>query len=216
MNSMIRIRRAAAWALAAALCLALAGCTAAPSGSTAPSSGSFAPEASPAPSSGSVPSVAEGDRKSAGQTYAFALRDARPAEDNEYVEIVSGDAGSAPFFAVNPSGASAEEADATIPMMLETLGVDAASLEAYAFSLSMMNVRAYALGVFLPAEGKAGEVRAALEEYVSLQRGAFEQYLEDQYEIARGALIRTLPGGEIVLVMAEDAAGIMENLEKAL
>ena len=82
--------------------------------------------------------------------------------------------------------------------------------------MSMMNVRAYAIGVFKPAEGQAEVVQAAVESYVSLQRKSFENYLADQYEVAKGALVKTLPGGEIVLVMSEGAADIMANLEKTL
>ncbi|MFQ8831750.1 MAG: DUF4358 domain-containing protein [Ruthenibacterium lactatiformans] len=88
-------------------------------------------------------------------------------------------------------------------------------MDAYAFSMSMMNVRAYAIGVFKPAEGRP-TVQAAVESYVSLQRKSFENYLADQYEVAKGALIKTLPGGELVLVMSEGAADIMANLDKTL
>ncbi len=63
---------------------------------------------------------------------------------------------------------------------------------------------------------KAERNLAALEEYVSLQQQAFDQYLEDQYAVAKGALLRTLPGGEIALVMCEGAPDIMTALEQAL
>ena len=43
-----------------------------------------------------------------------------------------------------------------------------------------------------------------------------EMCIRDRYEVAKGALIKTLPGGEIVLVMSEGAADIMANLEKTL
>ena len=144
---------------------------------------------------------------SEGQRYAYAIRDARPAEDNEYSEIACGDAGGEPMLAVNPNDMSAEDAASSIQMMLDTMGIDPATLDAYAFSMSMMNVRAYAIGVFKPAEGQAEAVQAAVESYVSLP---------DQYEVAKGALVKTLPGGEIVLVMSEGAADIMANLEKTL
>ncbi len=181
--------------------------------SSGSSGGTSLPAASAAPDASSVGGA---DAASPGQRYAFAIRDARNPEDNEYVEIVSGDAEADPFFAVNPNGVTSEEAAGSIDMMLQVLGVDAASLDAYAFSVSLMNVRAYAIGVFKPAEGKADAVMAALEEYVSLQQQAFDQYLEDQYAVAKGALLRTLPGGEIALVMCEGAPDIMTALEQAL
>ncbi|MEI3014099.1 MAG: DUF4358 domain-containing protein [Ruthenibacterium lactatiformans] len=125
-----------------------------------------------------------GRRWGKGQRYAYAIRDARPAEDNEYSEIACGDAGGEPMLAVNPNDMSAEDAASSIQMMLDTMGIDPATLDAYAFSMSMMNV-AYAIGVFKPAEGQAEAVQAALESYVSLQRKSFENYLADQYRLPR-------------------------------
>lgn len=198
-------------ALLLALCLVLAGCSTSASSGTGGTDGALASSAD-----GTAAGDSAGDGASAGQRYAFAIRDARNSEDNEYYEIVSGDAGSDPFYAVNPNDVAGEEAAGMISMMLQILGVDPESLDAYAFSISLMNVRAYAIGVFKPADGKADEVMGALEEYVSLQQQSFEQYLEDQYTIAKGALLRTLPGGEIVLVMSEGASDIMASLEEAL
>lgn len=45
---------------------------------------------------------------------------------------------------------------------------------------------------------------------------AFEQYLQDQYEIAQNAIVETLPGGEVMLVMSEDAAQTAQALRDAL
>ena len=220
---MNRLYRISALALAAALCLALAACGSRPASSGSTSGGGSSSVSTPAASgsgsvSGSVPasSGGAGDTMSEGQRYAYAIRDARPAEDNEYSEIACGDAGGEPMLAVNPNDVSAEDAASSIQMMLDTMGIDPATLDAYAFSMSMMNVRAYVIGVFKPAEGQAEAVQAAVESYVSLQRKSFENYLADQYEVAKGALIKTLPGGEIVLVMSEGAADIMANLEKTL
>ncbi len=210
------------------LCL-LAGCSGAASGTSsqpAPGASSSAPSAG-APSSlpaadadsASAPDGAASGAdaaESAGQRYALILRDARTAEDNEYLELVYGDAESAPAFVGNPNELSDEQAAESINMMLQTMGLDGETLDAYAFSMSMMNVRAYAVGIFLPAEGQADAVMAALEEYVSLQQQAFEQYLEDQYTVAKGALLRTLPSGEIVLIMCDGAPDVMAAVEKAL
>ena len=219
-TTLIRAASGAALALAAALCLALAACGPKLPGTNSGSSSAVStPAASGSGSvsgSASVSSGGAGDTMSEGQRYAYAIRDARPAEDNEYSEIACGDAGGEPMLAVNPNDMSAEDAASSIQMMLDTMGIDPATLDAYAFSMSMMNVRAYAIGVFKPAEGQAEAVQAAVESYVSLQRKSFENYLADQYEVAKGALIKTLPGGEIVLVMSEGAADIMANLEKTL
>ena len=218
---MNRLSRICALALAAALCLALAACGGKPASSGSTSGGASSSASAPAGSgsasgSASASSGEAGDAMSEGQRYAYAIRDARPAEDNEYSEIVCGDAGGEPMLAVNPNNVSKEDAAGSIQMMLDTMGIDAATLDTYAFSMSMMNVRAYAIGVFKPAEGQAEAVQAAVENYVSLQRKAFETYLPDQYEVAKGVLVKTLPGGEIVLVMSEGAADIMASLEKTL
>ena len=101
-------------------------------------------------------------------------------------------------------------------MMLSTLGLEEDMLSEYAMSMSLMNVRAYAVGIFVPAEGRAEDVQAALESYVAAQRSAFEQYLQDQYTIAQNAVIETLPGGEVMLVMSEDAAQTAQALRDAL
>ena len=214
------------FALLLVFCLVLAGCSSpASSGVGGGSGASSLPASSGSSGASSLPaasaspdasSVGGADAASPGQRYAFAIRDARDPEDNQYCEIVSGDAGADPFFAVNPNDLTSEEAAGSIDMMLQVLGVDAASLDAYAFSISLMNVRAYAIGVFKPAEGKTDAVMAALEEYVSLQQQAFDQYLEDQYAVAKGALLRTLPGGEIALVMCEGAPDVLAALEQAL
>jgi len=101
-------------------------------------------------------------------------------------------------------------------MMLSTLGLEEDMLSEYALSMSLMNVRAYAVGIFVPAEGKTEDVQAAVESYVAAQRRAFEQYLQDQYEIAQNAIVETLPGGEVMLVMSEDAAQTAQALRDAL
>ena len=148
---MNRLYRISALALAAALCLALAACGPKLPGTNSGSSSAVStPAASGSGSvsgSASVSSGGAGDTMSEGQRYAYAIRDARPAEDNEYSEIACGDAGGEPMLAVNPNDMSAEDAASSIQMMLDTMGTDPATLDAYAFSMSMMNVRAYAIGV---------------------------------------------------------------------
>ena len=136
--------------------------------------------------------------------YVQAIINARSSEENENDAIL------------NPYDVSDEDAASTVPMMLSTLGLEEDMLSEYAMSMSLMNVRAYAVGIFVPAEGRAEDVQAALESYVAAQRSAFEQYLQDQYTIAQNAVIETLPGGEVMLVMSEDAAQTAQALRDAL
>jgi len=190
LSIMKRILQITALTIAAALCLALAAC-----------------------GGGSSSSTAEAHTV---QDYVDAIKNARSDEDNEYDAIVAREGDGAPTFAHNPSDLTDEIAAEQIPFMLEVLGVTDDALDAYAFSMSLMNVRAYAIGVFRPAEGQADTVKTGLEEYVKLQQQSFEQYLQDQYEIAKSAKVETLPGGEIVIVMAEDGENILTKIKEAL
>lgn len=214
------VSRICALALAAALCLALAACGAT-SSSGASSGGASSSVSAPSqsastPASSSGASGESGDKLSDGQRYAYAIRDARSAEDNEYNAVVASlDDGTATF-AVNPNNSPADEADGNAQMIFDVMGVDAATVDAYAMSVSLMNVKAYAVAVFKPTQGQEETVHAALESYVSSMRKSFENYLVDQYEVAQGALIETLPGGELVLVMCEGASDVLAGIESAL
>ena len=43
-----------------------------------------------------------------------------------------------------------------------------------------------------------------------------ENYLADQYEIAKAATVTTLPTGEVVLVCCEDSDAILAAIQEAL
>jgi len=148
--------------------------------------------------------------------YVQAIVDARSSEENENDAIYTWKTGGAVSLGLNPYDVSEEDAASMAPMMLSTLGLEEDMLSEYALSMSLMNVRAYAVGIFVPAEGKTEDVQAAVESYVAAQRRAFEQYLQDQYEIAQNAIVETLPGGEVMLVMSEDAAQTAQALRDAL
>ena len=148
--------------------------------------------------------------------YARILMDARSDEDNQYLEIVAGKAGQDPSMPHNPNSMDEENIRSAAEMMFTTLGLDSAALDGYAFSMSLMNVRAYAVGIFKPAEGREEEVQQALQAYVTAQQRAFENYLPDQYEVAKAAVLRTAASGEIVLVLCENAADLASAIETAL
>ncbi len=150
------------------------------------------------------------------QEYADAIVAARGEEDNTYNEIYARDADGTSFCAHNPAGLSDEEAAASMSLMLEVLGLSEEQFDVCAFSMSLMNVRAYIVGIFHPVEGKGGDVEAALEDYIALQRQSFELYLEDQYEIAKNAKIEQLSDGAYLVVMAEDGEAILSAIKKAL
>lgn len=129
--------------------------------------------------------------------YAQILRDARSDELNEAYEVVTG----------------SDENSATV---LEWLAIDADAVEQYAVSVSFMNTQAYAVMIIQPKEGRAEEIKTALQDHIQRQSDSFEFYLEDQYTIAKNAKLETMPSGEIVLVMCQDAPAVLESIQNAL
>ena len=100
--------------------------------------------------------------------------------------------------------------------ILPMLGLQEGDYERFAASVSTLNVRSYGVAIVQPAEGKAEDVQAALENYVTSQQLAMENYLADQYEIAKAATVTTLPTGEVVLVCCEDSDAILDAIQEAL
>ena len=175
-------------ALAAlALCLGLAGCGAA---------SSSASQAQPV-------------------DYTQAIVDARSDTDNER-DILAAKAGEDAAYTHNPQEMPAEEAAPQAEMVLMTLGLEPAQLDEYACSVSLMNVQAYAVGIFRPAEGEAEAVQAALETYVSSIQQSFQNYLPDQYEIAKNARLETLADGTLLLVMCPDQDAVFDSIRDTI
>ncbi|MDL2323903.1 DUF4358 domain-containing protein [Ruminococcaceae bacterium OttesenSCG-928-A16] len=100
--------------------------------------------------------------------------------------------------------------------LLDFFGVPQEDMKKYAISVSLINVKAYGIAIILPQEGKEQAVTDAVNAFVELQQKGFENYLQDQYAIAKGALVKTAPTGEVILVMCEDAATVMAAIEKGL
>lgn len=101
----------------------------------------------------------------------------------------------------------------TIPSFM---GLAAKDMDRFAISVSMINVQAYCLAIILPAEGQAETVIDALKAFQSQMEKSFENYTPDQYAIAKAAIIKQLPSGEILFAMSEDAPDMISRMEKAL
>ena len=114
----------------------------------------------------------------------------------------------------NPPVTSGEEDLSELAFQL--LGVTEEDMEAYAISLSAMNVQAYTIALILPAEGKEETVLESVNAYVERQQQSFEFYLADQYEIAKSARVETLEDGTILLVMAENTDEVYSAITEAL
>ena len=150
--------------------------------------------------------------------YAQIIHDARTDEDNEGMLILSSN-GEGGYAAIDGTAAemTADDIQAQADnFILPMLGLEAGDYEDFAASVSIMNVRSYAVAIVKPAEGKTDAVQQALENYVTGQQLAMQNYLADQYEIAKAATVTTVPSGEVVLVCCADADTVLASIEEAL
>lgn len=150
------------------------------------------PAADPSPSPSAKPLT--GAELSA--HYAEAITSARNEQDNTDRPVVT----------------DAEE----MGMAWDVLGISADDLDAFAVSISLMNVQAYCVGVFKPAEGKSESVMTALQAYIDNIEQSFSSYLPDQYAIAQNAKLGELDDGTIILVMCEGQDEIYDAIAVAV
>lgn len=214
-------------AVTAVLCAAMAAC--ADTGASSSAAASSAPassapassavsESTSAPASSSEAASESGDAVTAEDPYTAAIVASRDQETNDSLPVLGAKAGESAGYTYLPSSmendpeAAAQMAD----MVMQTLTLTPDQLQQYAFSISLINVKAYGVGVFMPAEGQTEAVKAALEDFVVNQQKSFENYLADQYEIAKQAKVEVLPTGEVVLVMCENSSEAFSTIEAAL
>lgn len=134
--------------------------------------------------------------------YSAAIEAARDDEMNEYFPVTTN--------ATGFPDATEEE------MTFALLGFAKEDVEAYAISMSLMNVNAYGIVAVKPAQGKEDTVKTGLENYVEAQKASFENYLEDQHEIAASAKLETLDDGTILLVMCEGQDAVFDTIKAEL
>lgn len=132
------------------------------------------------------------------QAYKNAIEGARDRETNEAIPVIT--------------SSQDDLADFILPM----LGVTDENAGSYAVAVSPMNVRAYGVAAVMPASGKDEEVLEGLNGFIDAQRRNFEQYLPDQYEIAKNARMETLEDGTILLVMSEEQDQIFDTIRDAI
>lgn len=214
-------------AVTAVLCAAMAAC--ADTGASSSAAASSAPassapassavsESTSAPASSSEAASESGEAVTAEDPYTAAIVASRDQETNDSLPVLGAKAGESAVYTYLPSSmendpeAAAQMAD----MVMQTLTLTPDQLQQYAFSISLINVKAYGVGVFMPAEGQTEAVKAALEDFVVNQQKSFENYLADQYEIAKQAKVEVLPTGEVVLVMCENSSEAFSTIEVAL
>lgn len=100
--------------------------------------------------------------------------------------------------------------------VFELLGITSADMTAYAISVSLMNVKAYAVAAIFPAAGKEDAVLDGLRAFVDNQVQSFDQYLIDQYEIAVNTRLETLEDGTILLVMCENQDSVFNAIKDVI
>lgn len=100
--------------------------------------------------------------------------------------------------------------------LLAFMNLKPETMKKYAVSVSLVNIKAYAIAIVLPEDGKQKEVEDSMNAFVEAEKKAFENYLQDQYAIAKSAIVKTTSTGEVVLVMCEDGAAVMSEIEKQL
>ena len=132
------------------------------------------------------------------QLYSGAITAARTDEDNQTNAIIT------------------TSDDDMAEFIFTMLGVTAEDMEAYAISVSPVNIRAYGVAAVKPAEGKEEAVQTGLQGFIDTQKQNFEYYLADQYEIASNARIETLEDGTVLLVMCENQDDVFDAIKAAI
>lgn len=130
--------------------------------------------------------------------YKTAIESARDQEMNEAVPVITA------------------ETDDLADFILPMAGISGENAAAYALAISPMNIRAYGIAAVLPAAGKEEEVLEGLNGFLDTQQQNFEQYLPDQYEIAKSARLETLEDGTVVMVLCEGQDAVYDSMVESL
>lgn len=223
---------AATLALMIAASMAACGNSSSSSSSVPPSS---TPDSSMSPSSGTASSLPETSTPEAGEydanamLYYNAITGARDTESNDAFGVFTHDTAynlqnwnSTYGELKNDDGTAYTEEQLTArhnedrDMWLQLLGLTSADVENYAISVSPMNIKAYGVAVIKPVAGKEETVKAGLENFVATQQKNFENYLPDQYEIAKAGKVEQLEDGTLIMVVGENQDALYESISKGL
>ena len=128
------------------------------------------------------------------QLYQSAIEEARDQELNESMSVLT----------------SSE--DETAELLFSMLGVSGEDMQAFARSVSPMNVKAYGIAAIYPTAGKEQAVLDGLNGFIDQQKQNFELYLADQYDIANQARLETLNDGTILMVMCPDQDTVFDAI----
>lgn len=88
-------------------------------------------------------------------------------------------------------------------------------MDTFAISLSMLIVKAYGVAIIMPKPGRQEAVVQQANAYIESQRTACQNYLQDQFLIAKAARVVTMSTGEVIMVMSEDGEKVLQEIQKA-
>ncbi|HJA24732.1 MAG TPA: DUF4358 domain-containing protein [Candidatus Fournierella merdigallinarum] len=148
--------------------------------------------------------------------YAAILTAARPAQDNENLVIFHYKDGVYTATGGYADELSAEDIASQGAMCLQVLGLAEEDVAEAVFSVSLMNVQSYGLAIVKPADGREAAVTEGLQVFIDSQKAAQENYLADQYAIAKAARLDTVKSGEVVLVMCENQDTVFSAVKDGL
>lgn len=100
--------------------------------------------------------------------------------------------------------------------VFDLLNLSDEDMNAYAISVSLMNVKAYAIAAIYPAAGKKDAVLESLRRFVQNQQQSFKEYLADQYEIAVNTRLETLEDGTVLLVMCDNQDALFDAIRDTI
>lgn len=161
-------------------------------------------------------SAASEESSHSAEEYAAALAESRTEDDNRDYTIFTLKEDK---FTANQGYAEHLDTEAIASqgqMSLDVLGLSKEDVDSAAYSVSLMNVKAYGIAIVKPAAGKTDSVKQALSGFIEAQKSAQENYLADQYAIAKAAKLETLKTGEVVLVMCENQDQVFQSIQTAL
>ncbi len=150
------------------------------------------------------------------QQLSDAIVSARIDEQNDAFAVMAGSKEETATYLHNPMQTPQEGIDSEVAGLKQITGIDYDSCDTYAVSVSLMNIHAYAVGIFYPAEGSEEAVEASLQSYIAAKQLEFENYLPEQYEIAKNAVLQTTADGAFILVIDENAKSTADAIEANL
>lgn len=148
--------------------------------------------------------------------YPAILSAARPDADNDAYPVFTLKEGAWGASGAYAADLNDEDLQTQAALALQSLGIAAEDVQEAAFSLSLMNVQSYAVAIIKPVQNRTGEIKEALKGYIEGQKAAQQNYLPDQYAIAKAARLETLKSGEVILVMRDGQNDVYTAIEKAL